>query len=158
MVRIFSRVLLIGLVWMSLSGCWATLVKGSRSDLQMTSMPQGAAVYVNGVHKGTTPLKLKLKSNENYTIEFKKVGYETATRNVSSSIGAGWVILDVVFGLVPVIVDAVTGSWYKLDQENLNVTLQKQQKGKEAARTKKPDVKEILKRAGDAVEFIGRDG
>jgi len=116
--------------WMvfGLTGCWATMVKGSSSDIQTNSSPRGAEVWVNGINRGMTPLKLTLRSNENYTIMFKKEGYETVTRNVSCSVSAGWVILDIMSGIVPVIIDAATGSWYRLDQENLDVVLSKQQK------------------------------
>lgn len=42
--------------------------------------------------------------------------------------GAGWIVLDVLAGLVPIIVDAATGAWYGLDQDNVNAVLEKQQK------------------------------
>jgi len=36
-------------------------------------------------------------------------------------------VLDVLGGLVPIIVDAATNSWYKLDQSNFNAVLASQQ-------------------------------
>jgi len=41
-------------------------------------------------------------------------------------VGAGWVILDILGGLIPVIVDAATGDWHYLDQTNVNAALEKQ--------------------------------
>ncbi|ETA27261.1 hypothetical protein SJDPG2_04310 [Porphyromonas gingivalis SJD2] len=34
---------------------------------------------------------------------------------------AKWVVLDVLGGLIPVAIDAITGNWYGLDQNKLNV-------------------------------------
>jgi hypothetical protein len=61
-----------------------------------------------------------------YIIEFRGEGYEPVTRKLTNHIGIGWVILDVVTGLVPVLIDALTGSWYEFDQVYLNVILERQ--------------------------------
>jgi hypothetical protein len=52
-------------------------------------------------------------------------GYKSKTYNVTNHVGAGWIVLDVLCGLVGVIIDAATGSWYELDQKNINVILEK---------------------------------
>lgn len=113
----------VGVMVVFLGGC-ASIFKGSNSKLDATSTPPGADVFVNGVPYGQTPVHLKLKSKECYTIEFKKEGYKTVTRNIGNSVGAGWIILDVICGLVPVVVDAATGSWYHLDQKNVNAIME----------------------------------
>jgi hypothetical protein len=46
---------------------------------------------------------------------------------VNASVGAGWVIIDILGGLLPVIIDAATGDWYSLDQDHVNAALEKQQ-------------------------------
>jgi len=124
MKRAISIMVLFSFVFM-FSGC-AAIFKGSNSNVVATSRPEGAKVYVNGFYFGTTPIKLKLKSKENYTIEFRKEGFQTESRHIHSRVGAGWVILDVLFGLVPVIVDAATGSWYHLDQKHVDAELTRQ--------------------------------
>ena len=95
--------------------------------IDFSSSPSGAKVYVNGQYMGTAPLQLKLESKHGYTIEFRKEGYESKTVVITNSVGAGWIVLDVLFGLVPVIVDAATGNWYSLDQEHVNGALEQQQ-------------------------------
>jgi hypothetical protein len=76
---------------------------------------------------GKTPLQLKLASKKEYAIEFRAEGYQPRVYNISNKVGAGWIVLDVLAGLIPVIIDAATGAWYKLDQDNINAVLIKQQ-------------------------------
>ena len=109
-----------------LSSC-ATIFKGNSNNVNFMSDPPGAKVYANGNLIGTTPIKLKLESKKVYHLEFKKEGYETKNFTITNHVGAGWIVLDVLFGLIPVIIDASTGSWYELDQSNINAVLEKQQ-------------------------------
>ncbi len=107
-------------------GC-ATLFKGTTQEVHFNSDPQRARVIVNNVDMGETPLTLKLESKKTYTIEFRAEGYKPKTYTISNHVGAGWIILDVLAGLVPVIVDAATGAWYSLDQTSIDVVLEQQQ-------------------------------
>lgn len=109
-----------------LNSC-ATLFKGSTEEINFSSEPAGAKVYVNGMLLGTSPVQLELKSNKVYNIEFKKEGFETRTVVLNNSVGAGWIVLDILGGVIPIIVDAATGDWYKLDQEHVNAILEKKQ-------------------------------
>ena len=110
-----------------LAGC-ATIFKGTSSTVGFSSEPTGATVYVNGFPRGTTPLSIKLESKKTYQIQFKKDGFESTTYVITNHVGGGWVILDVVLtGLIGVVVDAVTVSWYDLDQNAVNTVLQAQQ-------------------------------
>jgi len=109
-----------------MNGC-ATIFKGSTDTVNFSSDPSGAKVYVNGSLMGTVPLQLELKSSQTYTIEFRKEGYENKTVILNNSVGAGWIVLDILFGLVPIIVDAATGNWYSLDQAHVNAALEAQQ-------------------------------
>jgi len=109
-----------------INGC-ATIFKGTSDNVNFSSEPSGAKVYVNGSLMGTTPVKLKLESKRVYYIEFKKEGFDTKTFTITNHVGVGWIILDILGGLVPVIVDASTGAWYSLDQDNVNAILEKQQ-------------------------------
>ena len=121
-VAIISMIVVIALI-----GSCATIFKGSSSKVDFSSDPSGAQVYVNGVPRGTTPINLKLESKKTYTIEFKKDGYEQRTYTITNHVGVGWIVLDVIFGLIPVIVDAATGAWYELDQDAVNAVLEQQQ-------------------------------
>jgi len=121
-----TSLILIILSVISLGGC-ATLFKGSTEDINFSSNPSNAKVYVNGVLRGLTPLPLNLKSDATYTIEFRKEGYKNRIVVINSDVGAGWIILDILGGGIPIIVDAVSGDWKGLDQKNVNAALEKQQ-------------------------------
>jgi hypothetical protein len=120
------RILALGVIFLCLASC-ATVFQGTRQEVNFNSSPQKARVIVNGEDRGETPLSLKLESKKDYKIELSAPGYKTQIVNISNHVGAGWVILDVLCGLVPVIVDAATGAWYSLDQKNVNAVLEKQQ-------------------------------
>lgn len=108
------------------SNC-AAIFKGTTDTVIFDSGPERAEVWINESYRGTTPLKLELKSKEEYDIEFRMEGYETRSYHIDNNVGVGWIILDILGGLVPIIIDAATGAWYSLDQKNINAVLQKQQ-------------------------------
>jgi hypothetical protein len=114
------------IVCLLIIGC-ATLFKGTSEEVRFGSNPQRAEVWINGVLTGETPMSIKLESKKTYTIEFRKKGYGPVIKTISNKIGAGWIVLDILAGLVPVIIDAATGAWYHLDQKNVNAVLRKQQ-------------------------------
>jgi predicted small secreted protein len=109
-----------------LSSC-ATLFKGASEKVNFGSDPTGAKVYINGQYMGTTPFELKLQSKQTYNIEFRKDGFQNKTVLITNNVGAGWIILDILAGLIPIIVDAATGNWMQLDQTNVNAALEAQQ-------------------------------
>ena len=110
---------------LSFNSC-ATLFGKKSHALAIGSEPRGAEVYVNGFKMGTTPVELNLKADKSYTIEFRKEGYQNVSRVVNTKVGAGWIVLDVLGGVIPVIVDAATGNWNKLDQDAVNAVLEEQ--------------------------------
>jgi len=120
-IYIFCIVLIPGFI----IGC-ATLFAPKTYPLAMSSEPREADVFINGFKMGVTPLELGLKADKSYTIEFRKEGFQTITRVVNTRVGAGWVVLDVICGIIPVIIDAVSGSWNQLDQDEVNAVLEKQ--------------------------------
>jgi hypothetical protein len=129
MSKVFTMRGILALVLVSMfsfTGC-ATIFKGTNAKVGFESAPPQAEVWVNGNLMGKTPLKLKLNVKEDYRIEFRKEGFQSEVVLIQNKVGAGWIVLDVLAGLVPVIIDAVTGAWYDLDQKNVNVVLKAQQ-------------------------------
>ena len=111
-----------------LSSC-ALIFKGTKEEVRFGSDPQRAEVYINGVKMGETPFALKLVTKDTYAIEFRLEGYKSKSFQINNKVGAGWIILDILFGLVPVVIDAATGAWYSFDQKNIDAVLEKQQEG-----------------------------
>jgi hypothetical protein len=118
MKKFFALFVVIGLV---ATGC-ATLFKGTSEEVRLESKPGGAEVWIDGQKIGTTPVSLKLESKKTYNIEFKLDG-KTKTFRLTNHMAAGYLILDILAGLVPVIVDAATGAWMKLDTNNVIVDI-----------------------------------
>ena len=107
-----------------LSGCGAIL-HGPRQNIVVQTSPGGAKLETSpptGTY--TTPATLNLERKNAYVLTFTAPGYNPATFNLSNGIGTGTLIADVLLtGVIGVVVDAVTGSWYGLEPETANVTL-----------------------------------
>ena len=110
-------------VWLALvlvSAC-ATLFNADRDPVSFGSEPTGAEVWIDGTNRGRTPLTLELQPNREYQVVLKLHGEERAFE-LTNSVGAGWIVLDVLGGLIPVIIDAATGEWKELDTKAINAT------------------------------------
>ena len=104
------------------SAC-ATLFASKNTMAPMSSDPPGAEVFVDGHRVGQTPMTLELSHKSEHVITFRKAGYKEATCTIGRSVGAGWIVLDVIGGLIPVIIDAATGSWYGSNPKLCSVNL-----------------------------------
>lgn len=118
-MRSLLSLLLLALI--PLTGC-ATLFAGT-PNVAMDSTPVAADVYINGEMVGTTPLKMELEPKHVESITFRADGYEDLTVYLGRSVGAGWVVLDILGGVLPVIVDAVTGKWTGFENDDVTATL-----------------------------------
>lgn len=103
-------------------GC-ATLFASKSTSVPAGSEPSGAEVFVDGNRVGMSPTTVELDHKRDHTVTFRKAGYKEVTCTVTRSVGAGWVILDVLGGLLPVVIDAATGSWNSLKPKLCNVNL-----------------------------------
>ena len=116
------RKALLPLLFVPVAGC-ATLFASKSTVVPMNSDPNGAEVYIDGVRRGTTPTSLDLNHKQDYTVVFKREGHRDATCQIDRSVGAGWVVLDILGGLLPVIIDAATGAWHGLKVKNCSLNL-----------------------------------
>ena len=110
-----------------LTGC-GTVLHGARQDIFVQSSVPGATVQASPMAATVAaPGTISLERKNNYVLTFTAPGYAPATVNVTNSIGVGTVIADVLLtGLVGVVVDGMTGSWYGLNPETASATLVKQ--------------------------------
>lgn len=89
----------------------------------MASDPHGAEVFLDGNRVGTTPMRLRVDNGKSQVVTFKKAGYKDVSCQLTSKTGAGWVVLDVLTGLVPIVIDAATGNWKQVKESGCSVTL-----------------------------------
>ena len=101
-------VALVGLVLCA--GC-AAIFGAKQKDFDLRSHPDGADVFLDGARLGTTPFKVNLSNQKEHTFVFRMAGYKETQCTLSKGTGGGWVIADILMGLVPVIIDAATNSW-----------------------------------------------
>lgn len=119
------RIILTLILTFGLAGCGA-LFNGGPAKVAFNSEPSGADVIINGNRYGQTPLVVDLSKQESHTISFRMDGYEEVVRTLNHKVSGTYVVLDVLGGLLPVVVDAATGSWYVLESDNVNVSMARQ--------------------------------
>ncbi|ODS53114.1 MAG: hypothetical protein ABS36_14325 [Acidobacteria bacterium SCN 69-37] len=113
------------LVAFSSSAC-GLVFGGTRQMIRVESTPVGASVATDpSTTTYATPASFSLQRNRSYAMTVSAPGYTSRTIDIQRSIRAGIVVLDIVFGLVPVVVDAATGAWYSLSPEYNTVVLER---------------------------------
>ncbi|MGH9560652.1 MAG: PEGA domain-containing protein [Terracidiphilus sp.] len=105
------------------TGC-ATVLGSKSHDFNFNSTPDGAEVLVDGNPVGVTPMTVNLSNTQAHSVVFKKKGYADIGCQLGKGTGAGWVIADVVFGVVPLVVDAATNNWSQTKTHECNQNLQ----------------------------------
>jgi hypothetical protein len=121
MKKVLMFVALIALI-ASTSSC-ALIFKGDSQSVFFNSNPQGAQILVDGNLLGTTPAKISLRTNRSYNITFRLPGRKDQNVVLNNHVGTLWIVLDVLGGLFPLVIDAATGSWYEFDSTQVNVDL-----------------------------------
>lgn len=75
------------------TGC-ATVAHGVRQEVVVTSEPLGAAVFINDVPVGITPVRVSLRRRErNVVVRFEKDGFATGRVTLKRTV-SGWVALN----------------------------------------------------------------
>lgn len=102
-----------------LSSC-ATIISGSRQNVEINSEPSSAKVYINEIEIGNTPVQKNLKRNQEYSLVLKLDGYETYETKIERKFNA-WYIGNIAFGgLIGIIIDPITGAMHKLKPKEIN--------------------------------------
>ena len=121
MKKVLMFVALIALIASS-SGC-ALIFKGDSAGVFFNSNPQGAQILIDGNVMGTTPAKISLRTNRSYNITIRLVGRKDQNVVLNNHVGTLWIVLDILGGLFPLVIDAATGAWYEFDNDQINVDL-----------------------------------
>lgn len=112
-LKVFTLIGAISTAILLMTGCGA--ITGLNSEVKFDSKPQGADVILNNQTMGKTPIKLKLKNDTDYNVVLRYSGYADYNAFVDSDISAGAIVTDIIFlgGVVGIVVDAITGGFYK---------------------------------------------
>ncbi len=105
-----------------LTNC-ATIINGSRQSVSISSTPSNATVVIDGMEMGNTPYAADLARKEEHVVQINLPGYlpyEVRLTKKVDAIIAGNIILG---GLIGLIVDAATGSMYKLTPDQVAAEL-----------------------------------
>lgn len=103
----------------------ATIVNGPTQKIAVYSIPSSADVWIDGNFEGQTPLQARLSRSEDHLLKIELPGYEPYTARITRSL-SGWLIGNIVFGgIIGIVIDAVSGSMYKLNPEQINAHLRK---------------------------------
>ncbi len=115
-------VLLAIIVLASFTSC-ATIMSDSETEVTIASEPEGADIYIDGYRIGKTPYKGYL-DHEDHTVEIRKDGYESTIVRINKSLKMGWQIADIFLtGFVGNLIDLCTDNGWKIEPNNINVTL-----------------------------------
>lgn len=119
-----KEIVLLVCLAMTFSSCASIMHGGGSQTVGLASNPTGAAVTIEG-QKYTTPARVDLKRNQNYTGIVEKEGYETASFTITKKI-SGWIWGNIVFGgIIGLVVDLAIGGAHNLAPENVTVDLKR---------------------------------
>lgn len=116
-----------------LTSC-ATITSSTKQEVSINVKPDHAKVYVNGNKVGEGSCTAEVPVKKRNTIIVKAEGYENAQIKTQRQIRAGYLIGNIgmcfvpyvnFFGLPSLIIDACTGAWYKLEEDEYYFDLDK---------------------------------
>jgi hypothetical protein len=92
--------------------------------IKITSTPPGSEVRVDGVPSGATPVTVNLDRSRPHEIALDSPGYEPVHASVRPGVNP-WLFGNIlVGGVIGIVVDGVTESWYRLYPGHLDLHLQ----------------------------------
>ena len=109
----------------ALTGC-GTIFGGTTELVSIQTTPPGVSVTtVPATGTLTTPASVALERKNNYALTFMADGYESTEFQIRHEMRTGILVADILLtGLIGVVVDAVTGGWYKLEPKTVSLSLQ----------------------------------
>ena len=120
MKTIFKSILLLSVLL--LSSC-ATIISGSRQNVEITSEPISAKVYINEIEIGETPVQKNLKRNQEYQLTLKLDGYKTYETKLEKKFNVWYIGNVLIGGIIGLVIDPITGAMHKLKPEEIDGNL-----------------------------------
>jgi hypothetical protein len=107
----------------------ATVFSGSNANVRVPKgTPPNAKIYVDGKYTADAPETLKVPKSalkNGVEITTKADGKEQTTK-VHRKVQVGWLIVDILIGIVPLGIDFLTGDIYKANPDRVEYNLEKQ--------------------------------
>ena len=109
----------------------ATIVHGTRQEVDFSSDPVGATILINGEQRGVTPTAIALKRGRDHQVIFQMDGYEDLLVNVDKQMDVGWYLFGNLFswGVIGWVVDIANGAAYKLSEDEVYAAMREEQMG-----------------------------
>jgi hypothetical protein len=133
MTQLMKSSLLLVAAFLLFSGC-ATVMHGTRQEIEVASSPTGARVWIDDIDIGITPLSVELKRTTDHSVRIEFAGYEQAELNITRK-WSGWIWGNLVLAplVLPLpiqfLIDYESGGLYTLEIDQLYVNLQKDNTG-----------------------------
>jgi hypothetical protein len=106
---------------MLLTAC-GTIVNGPTESVPVSTEPEGATVTIGGTTK-QTPATFDLDRKQDYLLTITKSGYQTENIKIQHVISGAEAGNLLGFGSLGVAIDAASGALWKLEPENIDITL-----------------------------------
>ena len=107
-----------------LSSC-ATIISGSKQNVQFSSDPSTATIFIDEVEVGKTPFEIKLERKSEHRVMIKLEGYQNYETKLTKKFN-GWYLGNIIFGgLIGLIIDPITGAMYDLTPNEINAQMNK---------------------------------
>lgn len=121
-----KKLFILSIAALTLASC-ATLTRKNFTE-KVTFAPEepkDAYLYIDGEYKGVTPVTLELDARNEYDVKYTKRGYLPNKFDLSGRIKPKYVLGNlatgvVVFGWIPMLVDAKTEKWKGFDQMDVD--------------------------------------
>jgi len=119
---------LIGFISLMLLSSCATIWGGKKNTINITGNVPKAQVFLDGEFIGMTPIiKMRISKyqlQEGSIIEIKQDGYQTYTYEVFRRPHVGYIVLDILSGSIPLIVDVANGNIYRPNTRKIEFDLE----------------------------------
>lgn len=117
-----TRILAVAMCALSTTGC-AFLFKGTKQDVEFTSVPGESDVRVENRYMGATPTTVPINRNAPPNVVVSKDGYKEQYVRIDKHPDVAWWFWDIATCVVPVtlcipvLFDALSGAWMSVDDK-----------------------------------------
>jgi hypothetical protein len=120
-----KTIILSSLAFTLLTTSCATIVSGSKQNVNFSSNPSTATIFIDEVEVGKTPFEIRLERKNEHSVMIKLEGYQTYETRLTKKFN-GWYLGNIVFGgIIGLIIDPITGAMYNLSPSEINAEMNK---------------------------------